>query len=119
MTVKLDGVARARLAIDGAEPTGYGLGTAGWVTVPLVRRRVDLALLRDWVEESYRIVAPKRLVAELDDASSRDESRRSRLPSGATAERRAATLRGRLQRTLAEGLREALVPRAARRGGKP
>ena len=27
---------------------------------------VDDALLRDWIEESYRIVAPKRLVAELD-----------------------------------------------------
>jgi hypothetical protein len=27
---------------------------------------VTIALLRDWVEESYRIVAPKRLVAELD-----------------------------------------------------
>jgi len=27
---------------------------------------VPLATLRDWVEESYRIVAPKRPVAELD-----------------------------------------------------
>ncbi|MGH3030323.1 MAG: hypothetical protein ACRDNE_06085 [Gaiellaceae bacterium] len=25
-----------------------------------------LDLLRDWIEESYRIVAPKRLVAELE-----------------------------------------------------
>ena len=28
------------------------------------------ATLRDWVEESYRIVAPKRLVAELDRRAS-------------------------------------------------
>jgi hypothetical protein len=27
---------------------------------------VTLELLRDWIEESYRIVAPKRLVAGLD-----------------------------------------------------
>jgi hypothetical protein len=27
---------------------------------------VTLELLRDWIEESCRIVAPKRLVAELD-----------------------------------------------------
>ena len=49
--------------IDGAEPTGYGLGKAGWVTVPLRAPGVSLDVLRDWVEESYRIVAPKRLVA--------------------------------------------------------
>ena len=56
------------LAIDGAEPTGYGLGRAGWVTVPLRARGVSIAVLRDWVEESYRIVAPKRLVEDLDRA---------------------------------------------------
>ncbi|MGH3018344.1 MAG: MmcQ/YjbR family DNA-binding protein, partial [Gaiellaceae bacterium] len=55
------------LAIDGAEPTGYGLGKSGWVTVPLRAPGVTLDLLRDWIEESYRIVAPKRLVAELDN----------------------------------------------------
>ena len=52
------------LSIQGARPTGYGLGKAGWVTVPIAD--VPPATLREWVEESYRIVAPKRLVAELD-----------------------------------------------------
>ena len=37
---------------------------AGWVTVPV--SGLPAATLRDWVEESYRVVAPKRLVAELD-----------------------------------------------------
>ena len=54
------------LAIDGAQPTGYGLGRSGWVTVPLRAQGLSPDVLRDWVEESYRIVAPKRLVAELD-----------------------------------------------------
>ncbi len=67
MTVKLDESHGHALSIEGAEPTGYGLGKSGWVTVPLRAAGVDLALLRDWIEESYRIVAPKRLVAELDD----------------------------------------------------
>ena len=58
------------LAIEGAEPTGYGLGKSGWVTVPLRAPGVTLDVLRDWVEESYRIVAPKRLVATLDDRGS-------------------------------------------------
>ena len=66
MTVKLDESHAHALSIDGAEPTGYGLGKSGWVTVPLRAAGVNVALLRDWVEESYRIVAPKRLVAELD-----------------------------------------------------
>ena len=56
------------LAVEGAEPTGYGLGRAGWVTVPLRAPGVSIGVLRDWVEESYRIVAPKRLVAQLDDS---------------------------------------------------
>jgi predicted DNA-binding protein (MmcQ/YjbR family) len=66
MTVKLDESHGHALSIEGAKPTGYGLGRAGWVTVPLRAEGVTLELLRDWIEESYRIIAPKRLVAELD-----------------------------------------------------
>ena len=69
MTVKLVESHAHALSIDGAEPTGYGLGKSGWVTVPLRGEGVTLGLLRDWVEESYRIVAPKLLVAELDTGS--------------------------------------------------
>jgi predicted DNA-binding protein (MmcQ/YjbR family) len=66
MTVKLAESHGHALAIEGAAPTGYGLGRAGWVDVPLEADGVTLDVLRDWVEESYRIVAPKRLTAELD-----------------------------------------------------
>ena len=66
MTVKLAESHGHALAIEGAERTGYGLGRAGWVDVPLEADGVTLELLRDLVEESYRIVAPKRLAAELD-----------------------------------------------------
>jgi predicted DNA-binding protein (MmcQ/YjbR family) len=66
MTVKLEESHAHALSIDGAQPTGYGLGPSGWVTVPLEADGVDLGLLRDWIEESYRIVAPSRLVASLD-----------------------------------------------------
>jgi predicted DNA-binding protein (MmcQ/YjbR family) len=64
ITVKLVESHEHALAIEGAAPTGYGLGKAGWVTVPFVDVPIDVA--RDWIEESYRIVAPKRLVAQLD-----------------------------------------------------
>ena len=67
ITVKLEESHAHALSIEGAEPTGYGLGKSGWVTVPLRAEGVNLQLLRDWTEESYRIVAPKRLVTVLDE----------------------------------------------------
>ncbi|MGK5632280.1 MmcQ/YjbR family DNA-binding protein [Streptomyces sp. URMC 123] len=55
------------MAAPGAAPAGYGLGRAGWVAVPLAEPGAPGAeLLCDWVEESYRAIAPKRLIAELD-----------------------------------------------------
>jgi predicted DNA-binding protein (MmcQ/YjbR family) len=69
VTVKLkDETAHAHaLACPGAEPAGYGLGKAGWVSIPLEQRGAPVAeVLCDWVEESYRVIAPKRLIVELD-----------------------------------------------------
>ncbi|MGR4848223.1 MmcQ/YjbR family DNA-binding protein [Streptomyces violaceus] len=69
VTVKLrDETAHAHaLSSPGAEPAGYGLGKAGWVSVPLEQQGAPAAeMLCDWVEESYRVIAPKRLIAELD-----------------------------------------------------
>jgi predicted DNA-binding protein (MmcQ/YjbR family) len=60
LTVSLD---HAR-STAGASPAGYGLGKAGWVTVPIAPLKADL--LTDWIEEIYRNVAPKRLAAELN-----------------------------------------------------
>ena len=66
MTVKLAESHAHALSIEGARPSAYGLGKSGWVTVPLGAEGVTVDLLRDWIEESYRIVAPQQLVAELD-----------------------------------------------------
>jgi predicted DNA-binding protein (MmcQ/YjbR family) len=69
VTVKLtDDTAHAHaLTAPGAEPAGYGLGKAGWVSIPLEPKGSPPAeLLCDWVEESYRAIAPKRLIADLD-----------------------------------------------------
>ncbi len=69
VTVKLTGEAAHAHALTcpGAERAGYGLGRAGWVSVPLEPQGAPAAeLVCDWIEESYRAVAPKRLIAELD-----------------------------------------------------
>ena len=49
-----------------ASPTGYGLGRSGWVSVTFgPDDEVPVELIEDWIDESYRTVAPKRLVATL------------------------------------------------------
>jgi predicted DNA-binding protein (MmcQ/YjbR family) len=67
ITVKLADTHEQALALPGAEPTGYGLGRSGWVTVPIRAKHPPLGVYTDLVEESYRLVAPKRLIAELDE----------------------------------------------------
>jgi predicted DNA-binding protein (MmcQ/YjbR family) len=54
------------LGVDGITQMGYGLGKAGWVDVRIARAEVPVEVFEDWVEESYRTVALKRRVAELD-----------------------------------------------------
>jgi predicted DNA-binding protein (MmcQ/YjbR family) len=56
--------AAAVVATDpGAEPTGYGLGRHGWVSVE-IGEDADAARWRqveEWVRTSYTLVAPKKL----------------------------------------------------------
>jgi predicted DNA-binding protein (MmcQ/YjbR family) len=66
LTVKLVESHAHALSVEQAEPTRYGLGKSGWMTLPFAAPGLSVDILRDWIEESYRIVAPKRLVAELD-----------------------------------------------------
>ena len=58
------------LAQPGVEPTGYGLGKAGWVSVSLADFPLPVDVLREWVLESYRTIAAKKLVAELEATKS-------------------------------------------------
>ena len=66
VTVKLPGSATLALDLPFASPTGYGLGKSGWVTARFSpRAKPPVGLLKQWIDESYRAVAPKRLVAQL------------------------------------------------------
>ena len=69
LSVKLPHSAEAALAFKFASPTGYGLGKAGWISAVFQPGdAVPLPLLFAWLDESYRAVAPKKLVATLDGA---------------------------------------------------
>lgn len=66
LSVKLPASFEAALSLPGCEPTGYGLGKARWVTASFPRARpLPLPLLLGWLDESYRAVAPRTLVATL------------------------------------------------------
>ena len=66
LSVKLPQSGMLALGLPFASPTGYGLGKAGWVTARFgAREKVPLDLLRSWIDESYRAIAPKKLVAAM------------------------------------------------------
>ena len=68
-SVKLPRTGMQALAMPFAKPTEYGLGKHGWVTVRLTKATKPLeeqCML--WIDESFRAVAPKRVVASLDGA---------------------------------------------------
>jgi predicted DNA-binding protein (MmcQ/YjbR family) len=66
VTVKLGALSDEALQLPFAAPTGYGLGKSGWVTARFTAAdEPPLGILCDWVDESYRLVAPKKLVALL------------------------------------------------------
>ena len=69
VSLKLPESVEHALSFGAAAPTGYGLGRAGWVTIRLDHPECpEIELLLDWLEESYRTIAPARLVKVLDAA---------------------------------------------------
>ena len=66
LSVKLPRSGMLALSLPFASPTGYRLGRAGWVTARFGKRqKAPVDLLRAWIDESYRAIAPKKLVAAL------------------------------------------------------
>jgi predicted DNA-binding protein (MmcQ/YjbR family) len=56
------------LVFDFTEPTGYGLGRSGWISARFDGSEgPDLDLLKRWIRESYKAIAPKKLSATLSD----------------------------------------------------
>jgi len=67
LSVKLPSSNLLALDLPFTSPTGYGLARGGWVTAQFEKDETPPGdLLRQWVEESYRAIAPRRLVRQLD-----------------------------------------------------
>jgi predicted DNA-binding protein (MmcQ/YjbR family) len=87
LSVKLPVSGATVLGLSFAEPTGYGLGKHGWVTATFEPGdAIPLDLIREWIDESYRAVAPKSVLATLE----RDEEQKPKAarPKAAKRERR-------------------------------
>jgi predicted DNA-binding protein (MmcQ/YjbR family) len=68
MSMKLPVSNAAALEMPFATPTGYGLGKHGWVMAAFAPADdVPTDLLLEWLDESYRAVAPKTVLARLEE----------------------------------------------------
>lgn len=97
MSVKLPQSRADALDNDFAQPTGYGLGKSGWVTCsfqPGLEPSYDL--MKKWIEESYRTIAPPKFVQALDTGTpiptekpkaAKPKRRTARKPGSAPAKR--------------------------------
>jgi predicted DNA-binding protein (MmcQ/YjbR family) len=95
ISCKLPRSSSIALMLPFAKPTGYGLGKSGWVSAsPPEDEPVPVDLFRDWIDESYRAQAPKKLAAQLDGApvaaAKRSPARKARVGRKPTATRKAS-----------------------------
>jgi predicted DNA-binding protein (MmcQ/YjbR family) len=98
LSVKLPASGPMALLLPFATPTGYGLGKSGWVSARFAPSDdPPLGLLREWIDESYRAVAPKTAIAKLPPTDVKETARRTGprapRPSGKWSSR--STARGR------------------------
>lgn len=62
VTLKLPLSYGAALLAPFAKPTGYGLGPSGWVSCTFgPKDPVPMDVLKEWLDESYRAIAPQKL----------------------------------------------------------
>lgn len=67
LSVKLTESHEAALDLKFCEPTHYGLGKHGWVSASFgPKDKVPVDLLKVWIRESFRNVAPKAVLKKLD-----------------------------------------------------
>ena len=65
ISCKLPRSAADALNLPFCAPTGYGLGKWNWVTATISEGEAPVELFKDWVDESFRSQAPKKLVRQL------------------------------------------------------
>ena len=63
---KLPHSSHVALMLPFVTPMAYGLGKSGWVTAkPPSGAPIPIDMFKQWIDESYRAQAPKKLVAQI------------------------------------------------------
>src|SRR5262249_16058447 len=69
LSVKLPESGAEALDLPFTKPPGYGLGKSGWVSASFEPgEKPPVEILKSWIRESYRAVAPKKLAAKLGNS---------------------------------------------------
>lgn len=66
ISCKLPESSEVALLLPFCKPTPYGLGKSGWVSATFPDKVPPVEMLKQWIDESYRAQAPKKLVKQLD-----------------------------------------------------
>lgn len=89
-SLKLPQSAFSALLFEFTAPTGYGLGKSGWVSAKFpMELAPPLELIEEWIDESYRAVAPKALLKLLGGTAGTTNAD----PPEARAQRKASAAR--------------------------
>jgi predicted DNA-binding protein (MmcQ/YjbR family) len=66
ISCKLPSSAEVALLLPFCTPTAYGLGKSGWVSAKFPDGKpLPVDMLKEWIDESYRAQAPKKLLKQL------------------------------------------------------
>lgn len=68
ISVKLKESQGAALMLPFVKPAAYGMAKWGWINADFPKGPVPESLVREWIDESYRHTAPKKLLKKLEEA---------------------------------------------------
>jgi predicted DNA-binding protein (MmcQ/YjbR family) len=90
ISCKLPDSCTMALTLPGVKPTGYGLGKSGWVSAQFKPGKAPVAMLKDWLKESYCAVAPKKLAATVAGGAAAPAAAKAK-PKKTTAKKKTKT----------------------------
>jgi predicted DNA-binding protein (MmcQ/YjbR family) len=91
ISCKLPESSEVALMLPFCTPTAYGLGKSGWVSAKFpADKALPVDMLKEWIDESYRAQAPKKLVKQLDGGAA-PVVKKSKAVTARTTKRTTAT----------------------------
>lgn len=120
VSAKLPESNREALLLPFASPTRYGLGKSGWVSANFETRETPpIGILSEWIDESYRAIAPKKLVAQLPDDGatpvvSRPETKRKTSKGRSTTKKATKKTTKKVQRSTKKVVKKSSTKKTAK-----